>query len=98
MNASGSSVKLSSTVVALALALGGCATGKIWLPAPAAEAEKSAPEPDNKASEQHRRIIESVGLVPKTELSEYVTTVGAKVAAASGCPAMKWKFAVLDSA
>jgi predicted Zn-dependent protease len=81
---------------ALAAVLGGCATGNIWLPAPKAEAEKSVPEPD-RASEQHRRIVERFGLVAKTELSEYVAAVGARVAAVSDCPSMKWKFALLDS-
>ena len=80
----------------MATVLGGCATGNLWLPAPKAEAEKSAPEPD-RASEQHRRIVERYGLVAKTELSEYVATVGAKVAAVSDCPSTKWNFAVLDS-
>ncbi len=83
-------------VAALAAVLGGCATGKIWLPPTKGEAEKSAPEPD-RASKEDRRIVERFGLVAKTELSDYVAAVGAKVAAASDCPSLKWKFAALDS-
>ena len=82
-------------VAALAAVLGGCATGKIWLPATKGEAEKSAPEPDRASKD--RRIVERFGLVAKTELSDYVAAVGAKVAAASDCPSLKWKFAALDS-
>src|SRR5262245_21684059 len=94
-NAIGSALRFVACA-ALAAALGGCATGKLWVPAPKAEAEKSAPEPD-RGSERHRRIVERFGLVPRRELSEYVSAVGAKLAAASGCPTLAWKFAVLDS-
>jgi predicted Zn-dependent protease len=81
---------------ALAAVLGGCATGKIWLPAPKGDAEKSAPEPD-RTSEGDKQIVARWGVIAKPELSGYVAGVGSKLAAVSNCPSMKWKFAVLDS-
>lgn len=91
----GSALRLVA-IAALAAVLGGCATGKLWSPAPKGEAEKSAPEPD-KASREDRQIVEHFGVIAKTGLSEYVGAVGAKLAAVSEHPSLEWRFAVLDS-
>src|SRR5712691_4882307 len=51
-----------------------------------------------KGSDQHKRIVESVGVYQNKELSEYVTAIGGKLSAVSERPALKWQFTVLDSA
>jgi len=94
-NAYGSTLRFIAAAL-LAAALGGCATGNIWLTAPKADAGKVEPE-SSASSEQHRRIVMRLGLVTKPGLSDYVTAVGTKVAAASDCPSMVWNFALLDS-
>jgi predicted Zn-dependent protease len=90
MNASGSSLKLSSAVVALAAALGGCATGKIWT-----YDEKTGAD---KGSKQHEAIVKGWGVPETTDLQDYVATVGRRLAAVSDCSKLDWTFSVLDSA
>ena len=78
----------------LAAALSGCATGKIWSHEERTETDNS---PEQPVSEKHTAILKRSGIAGSSNLQNYVTTVGKKVAAASDCPKGNWTFTVLDS-
>lgn len=78
----------------LAAALSGCATGKIWSHEERTETDNS---PEQPVSEKHTAILKRSGIAGSSNLQDYVTTVGKKVAAASDCPKGNWTFTVLDS-
>ena len=88
---------LLGVLVAMTIALSGCAVD------PKTGGDTSTSTYDDaaevaKGSDQHKRIVGSVGIYQNKELSEYVTAVGGKLAAVSERPALKWQFTVLDSA
>jgi len=51
----------------------------------------------DKSSERHAAIVKRSGVPASTDLQDYVTVVGRKVASASDCPKVTWTFSLLDS-
>jgi predicted Zn-dependent protease len=68
----------------------GCATGKLWSFDEASEAEAG--------SKQHEIILGRLGAYNDAKISDYVSSIGNKVAAASDRPNLRWQFTVIDSA
>ena len=85
-------------LVAMTIALSGCATMDPKTGGNTTTSTYDDAAEVAKGSDQHKRIVESVGIYQNKELSEYVTAVGGKLAAVSERPALKWQFTVLDSA
>jgi predicted Zn-dependent protease len=67
----------------------GCATGKIWSFDEESEVEAGAT--------QHALILKRFGAYNDTKISDYVSSIGNKVAATSDRPSLRWQFTVLDS-
>ena len=67
----------------------GCATGKIWSFDEESEVEAGAT--------QHALILRRFGAYNDTKISNYVSSIGNKVAATSDRPSLRWQFTVLDS-
>jgi predicted Zn-dependent protease len=84
-------LRLGLYPIALAAALGGCASNHPKIGGYNKQAEV------DKGSKQDKRIVERSGVLQKADLSEYVSAVGAKIAAASDRPDLQWRFTVLDS-
>jgi predicted Zn-dependent protease len=89
LKASQSFARIAVAGLALAAALGGCATGKTWSYDEKKEADGGA--------RQHKGIVAQPGVYSSSDLSDYVAAVGGKLAAVSGRPELKWQFTVLDS-
>jgi len=84
---------LETLIILLAamVAVAGCASeSKIWSYDEETELQAGA--------KQHTRILDQIGAYNDTKLSDYVNTVGQKIAAVSDRPKLQWHFTVLDSA
>ncbi len=68
----------------------GCTTGKLWSFDEASEVEAG--------SKQHKLMLGQIGAYNDTKISDFVSSIGDKVASASDRPDLRWHFTVLDSA
>lgn len=75
---------------ALAGGVTSCATGKLWSFDEASEVEAG--------SKQHERILGQIGAYNDAKISDFVSTIGNKIASTSDRPDLRWHFTVLDSA
>lgn len=83
-------LKIAIFLPAASVMLIGCASGKLWSFDEASEVEAG--------SKQHSLILEQLGAYNDAKVSDYVSSIGAKIAAASDRPNIRWQFTVLDSA
>jgi predicted Zn-dependent protease len=82
--------KIAICLSAASVMLIGCTTGKLWSFDEASEVEAG--------SKQHERILGQIGAYNDTKISDFVSTIGNKIASTSDRPDLRWHFTVADSA
>ncbi len=88
-----------AAALALALALGGCASHTVFNPV-TGRSEFSVVSDralQAQADEAREALVDEHGLYAHDKLVAYVSAIGLKVAAVSHQPALPWRFTVLDS-